>query len=78
MGNMKTKLVRVEASLGGAQGLLAGVLRVPRGTRPLDMLKSAAPGLWLMLCEGLDHGLMGRVSSSGKCQIIFGGRHAQH
>lgn len=78
MGNLKTRLARIEAGIGEAQDRLAGVLSIPRGVRPLDVLAKATPGLWLLVCDVTMEGLLGRVTSRGKHEIIFGGQHAQH
>lgn len=76
MGNMKTKLVRVEASIGRTGERLGGVLDIPRGVRPLDVLERATPGLWLLICDVSREGLIGRVTARGKREILFGGAAA--
>ena len=73
MGNLKTRINRVERELNTSHEQLMGVLDIPRSIRPLDVLQKAAPGLWLMICDVTSEGLMGRVSARGKCEILYGG-----
>ena len=76
MGNLKARLSRVEASIGATNERFAGVLDIPRGVRPLDVLKQASPGLWLMVCDVTSEGLLGRVTARGKREILFEGATA--
>lgn len=73
MGNLKTRLARIEAGIGEAQDRLVGVLSIPRGVRPIDVLERASPGLWLLVSDVTMEGLLGRVTTSGQREILFEG-----
>lgn len=72
MSNIKHRINRLESLLASAQDSFAGVLDIPRGLRPLDVLQGATPGLWLLVCEVTQQGLLGRVTARGKREILFG------
>jgi len=51
-----------------------GTLDVHPGQRPLDALLGAEPGIWLLTTPALHGGLLGRVSHSGRREIMFADR----
>lgn len=78
---MQTTIKRLRALEARHMATIAGFRGVIEceGRSPLEALQGAEPGLWLILGDGLDFGVMGRVGRSGKRTIVFGeGDHAKH
>ncbi|MDP3835029.1 MAG: hypothetical protein Q8Q82_13790 [Hydrogenophaga sp.] len=73
MGNIKHRLTKLEGLVSAAQDAFAGVLDIPSGMRPIDVLQNATPGLWLMICDRTQEGMLGRVTARGKREILYGG-----
>jgi hypothetical protein len=74
MGRLDDRLSKLESQMGASDKYFAGYIEVPVGARPIDCLRDAGPGYWLMV-DRYDtmQGLVGHVSRSGKREILFGG-----
>lgn len=74
MNVFKQRLARLEMMEPITTARFMGTLNVPPGQRPLDALLGAEPGIWLLTTPALDGGLLGRVSHSGRREIMFADR----
>ncbi|MBT9463110.1 hypothetical protein [Hydrogenophaga sp.] len=74
MNIFNNRLAHLEMLHPPAGDYFMGTLSVCPGQRPIDALLGVEPGIWLLESPTLDGGLLGRVTLSGRREIMFSDR----